>query len=173
VRDGPDDFTYNLVIIGESAVGKTSLLYRFTHRSFSEKILPTSGIDFDKQSVMVEQKKVGLEIWDTAGDERTRVPTTFYQDCKGVLAVYDVSNRESFENLDKWISDAEKFAKGADAKWLIGNKTDSTRVVSIKEGQEFAKSKGMEFYEVSAKTSDNVDELFQNIGTVIKKQFNK
>lgn len=174
VRDGPDDFTYCLVIIGEKGVGKTSLLHRFTKESFSESIKPTEGIDFEKLSVMVELKKVGLEIWDTAGEERTRVPTTFYQDAKGVLAVYDVSDRESFENVKIWLHDAEKFAKGADAKWLIGNKKDiSTQAVPSSEAREFAKSKGMEYYEVSAKSADNVDELFQNIGVGIKKQFNK
>jgi len=174
VRDGPDDFTYCLVLIGEKGVGKTSLLHRFTKESFSDSVKETEGIDFDKQSVMVELKKVGLEIWDTAGEERTRVPTTFYQDAKGVLAVYDVSNRESFESCKIWLQDAEKFAKGAESKFLIGNKSDiSPKAVTTAEAQEFAKSKGMEFYEVSAKSADNVDDLFQNIGVGIKKQFNK
>jgi small GTP-binding protein len=173
VKDGPDDYQYSLVIIGESGVGKTSLLSRFTDRKFNASVQPTQGIDFDKQSVMVEQKKVGLEIWDTAGDERTRVPTTFYQDCLGVLAVYDICNLESFDNIDKWVSDAEKFAKRAEVKWLIGNKSDGTRAVTSEQAREYAKSKGMVFYEVSARSADNVDDLFQNIGTVIKKQFNK
>jgi small GTP-binding protein len=173
LKDGPDDFQYSLVIIGESGVGKTALLHRFTNKKFNGDVQPTEGVDFAKQSVMVESKKVGLEIWDTAGDERTRVPTTFYQDCKGVLAVYDVNNMDSFTNLDKWIGDAEKFAKGADAKWLIGNKIDGERVVTTEQAREYAKSKGLEFFEVSAKNSNNVDDLFQNIGSVIKRQFNK
>jgi small GTP-binding protein len=173
VKEGPDDYQYSLVIIGESGVGKTALLSRFTDRKFNASVQPTEGIDFVRQSVMVEQKKVGLEIWDTAGDERTRVPTTFYQDCLAVLAVYDIGCSESFENIYYWIVDAEKFAKRAEVKVLIGNKSDGERAVTYQAGSEFAKSKGMVFYEVSAKSSENVDDLFQNIGAVIKKQFNK
>jgi len=160
----PDDFTYHVVIIGEQGVGKTSLLRRFTKGTFSGKVEATEGIDFDQKSVMVGSTKVGLEIWDTAGNERTRVPSTFYQGCKGALVVYDVSNKETFDNIRKWVEDSDRLSGSQPAKWLIGNKSDvecAEGRVPFSEAKKLAAELGMEAIEVSAKNATNVDELFQ------------
>jgi len=142
-KSRPDDYVFYLVIIGESGVGKTSIVNRFTNDTFSDQVPPTVGVNFEKQSVMVDNNKIGLEIWDVSGEERTRVPTSYYQGCKGFLAVYDVSNKDSFQKIEKWVEDCNKLSGPLlpdNAKFLVGNKIDKKeeRQVSSEEALKFA-----------------------------------
>jgi len=170
-KNRPDDYVFFLVIVGESGVGKTSILNRFVNDTFAETVPPTEGVNFGLQSVMVDNTKIGLEIWDVSGEERTRVPTSYYKDCKGVLAVYDISNRESFLKLEKWIEDSNRLS-GRNfldtGKWLVGNKSDKDREVTVQEAQQFAKRMNMNHFEVSAKTGSHVEDLFAIIGSSFK-----
>jgi len=168
----PDDMSFHLVIIGDKGTGKTSLLHRFTQDNFSDGVQPTEGVDFLTKSVMVAGKKVGLEIWDTDGNERTRVPTTFYKGAKGVVAVYDVTDQETFINMRKWLDDSDRLSGSHPVRILVGNKSDlkvKGSGVSDAEREAFTTELGLQFFETSAKTDSQVDELFQAISAAIQK----
>ncbi|KAJ9564910.1 hypothetical protein OSB04_000876 [Centaurea solstitialis] len=137
------DYLFKLLLIGDSGVGKSSLLLRFTTDSF-EDLSPTIGVDFKVKFVTVSGKKLKLAIWDTAGQERFRTLTSsYYRGAQGVIMVYDVTRRETFTNLsDIWAKEIDMHSTNQDCiKMLVGNKVDkeSDRVVTKKEGIEFAR----------------------------------
>jgi len=158
------DYLFKLLLIGNSSVGKSSLLFRFVENTWDENFVPTIGVDFKLKTLEVNGKKVKLQIWDTAGQERFKnITASYYRGGNGVLVVYDITDRESFENLNSWLIEIEKNANKNVYKLLIGNKSDleEKRKVSFQEGTDFAKSNGMEFIETSAKTASKVQEAFE------------
>lgn len=164
------DHQFKLLLIGDSGVGKSSLLLRFTDDLF-EELSPTIGVDFKVKVLTVNRKKVKLTIWDTAGQERFRTLTaSYYRGAHGIILVYDVSRRETFDNLKEvWLREVEMYSGGGKVvKMLIANKVDmETRAVSKQEGQELARSLGTIFFECSAKTKVGVQNAFEELNLKI------
>ena len=156
------DHLFKLLIIGESGVGKTCLLLRFTDDSFTANHLTTIGIDFKIKIINLENKLIKLQIWDTAGQERFRTITkTYYKGAHGIILTYDVTDANSFKNIRNWIKQIEANAQTSVKKFLIGNKCDKPdRVVTKEEGKKLADDYNMSFFETSAKTNQNVTEVF-------------
>ncbi len=157
------DYLFKLLIIGESGVGKTCLLLRYTDDSFTANHLTTIGIDFKIKIVPLPNNKlVKLQIWDTAGQERFRTITkTYYKGAHGIILTYDVTDQNSFKNIRNWIKQIEANAQTNVCKVLVGNKCDKPdRVVSEEEGKKLAEDFNMSFFETSAKTNQNVNEVF-------------
>ncbi|GMH00891.1 hypothetical protein Nepgr_002730 [Nepenthes gracilis] len=161
------DYLFKLLLIGDSGVGKSSLLLSFTSDRF-EDLNPTIGVDFKMKYVDVGGKKLKLAIWDTAGQERFRTLTSsYYRGAQGIIMVYDVTRRETFTNLsDVWAKEIDLYSTNQDCiKMLVGNKVDKEdeRVVSKKEGIDFAREYGCLFLECSAKTQVNVEQSFNEL----------
>jgi len=159
--------TLKILIIGESGVGKSSLLLRFTDDTFDPEQASTIGVDFKVKTLTVEgNNKAKLAIWDTAGQERFRTLTpSYYRGAQGVILVYDVSSKQSFNKLDAWLNELETFATKHDlVKMLVGNKIDKERrEVSKEEGLKFARKHRMLFIEASAKTKEGVQYAFEEL----------
>ncbi|CAH9109830.1 unnamed protein product [Cuscuta europaea] len=161
------DYLFKLLLIGDSGVGKSSLLVRFTSDTF-EDLSPTIGVDFKVKYVVSGDKKLKLAIWDTAGQERFRTLTSsYYRGAQGIIMVYDVTRRETFTNLkDIWAKEIELYSTNQDCiRMLVGNKVDkdAERAVTKKEGIEFAREYGCLFIECSAKTCVNVQQCFDEL----------
>ena len=182
------DYLFKLLLIGNSSVGKSSLLYRFVDNSWDENFVPTIGVDFVRiyinniyiqklKTLEINGKKVKLQIWDTAGQERFKnITASYYRGGHGVLVVYDITDRESFTNLNSWLIEIEKNANKNVFKLLIGNKSDlePQRQVQFDEGKAFAESNGMKFIETSAKTDQKVKEAFETLTKeIIKDNLNR
>ena len=159
--------TLKLLIIGESGVGKSSLLLRFTDDLFDPEISSTIGVDFKVKTLRVEgNNQVKLAIWDTAGQERFRTLTpSYYRGAQGAILVYDVNSKETFARLDTWLNELETFANKPDiVKMLVANKIDKAdREVSKEEGLKFARKHSMLFIEASAKTKEGVQIAFEEL----------
>ena len=165
------DYLFKLLIIGESGVGKTCLLLRFTDDSFTANHLTTIGIDFKIKIINLENKLIKLQIWDTAGQERFRTITkTYYKGAHGIILTYDVTDANSFKNIRNWIKQIEANAQTNVCKVLVGNKCDKPdRTVTEEEGKKLAEDFGMILFETSAKTNKNVSEVFNYLTTEILK----
>eukprot|EP00258_Populus_trichocarpa_P001719 XP_002300953.3 probable protein phosphatase 2C 11 [Populus trichocarpa] len=161
------EYLFKLLLIGDSGVGKSTLLLSFTSKNF-EDLSPTIGVDFKVKHVTIGGKKLKLAIWDTAGQERFRTLTSsYYRGAQGIIMVYDVTRRETFTNLSEiWAKEIDLYSTNQDCiKMLVGNKVDkeSERVVTKKEGIDFAREYGCLFLECSAKTRVNVEQCFEEL----------
>ena len=162
---------YKIVMLGDSGVGKTSLVARLTNpdRPLNHDISATMGIEFDTQMLDTPHGKVKAQIWDTAGQERfARVLLpTYFRKAKGVILVYDITNAKSFESLsERWMAQLNDHASADDlAKLLVGNKSDlaANREVSTVKAQQFCQEYGMEMLETSAKSGSNVQAAFEQL----------
>jgi len=147
-------------------VGKSSILLRFTDDSFATDQPATIGVDFKVKPIEVEDKKVKLTIWDTAGQERFRTLTSsYYRGAQGVILVYDVTRKETFENLEQWLKEVDMYTnRDGVIKLLVGNKIDkANREVTRAEGIDFARSRGMLFIECSAKAKTGIQQAFEEL----------
>jgi small GTP-binding protein len=159
------EFVYKIVILGDAAVGKTSLINRFVENSFSEDYRATLGANIVRKDVNLNNTKVRLIMWDLAGQEKYQVVRSMYfQGCQGALLVYDVTRYSTFDSINsKWLRDFKKYVKKEGAYILIGNKSDLTdqRTVTEERGKEIAnKIKASHFIETSAKMGENIEEAF-------------
>ena len=164
------DFIFKVLLLGNSDVGKSSLLLRFVDSVWNESFVPTIGVDFKVKTVDIGEKRVKMQIWDTAGQERFRnVVATYFRGSNGILLIYDITSRESFKNLESWLIEIEKNASENVLKILIGNKNDleNERVISKEEGQDFANRYSMQFIETSAKMDTNVSEAFLTLAKLM------
>jgi len=164
----PVDYIVKLVIVGESGVGKTSLLTRFCENEFLISHITTIGVDFEIKTFHLDGKIAKLQIWDTAGQDRFRnVTSSYYRGAHGVLILFDISDRNSFLNLQIWINDVNKYVTKNTKVMIVGNKRDlvNKREVSKQEAELLAKKNGMSYFETSAKESDksNVDNCFLSL----------
>jgi Ras-related protein Rab-8A len=167
------DYLIKLLLIGDSGVGKSCLLLRFSDDSFTPSFITTIGIDFKIRTIDLEGKRIKLQIWDTAGQERFRTITTaYYRGAMGILLVYDVTDEKSFNNIRNWIRNIEQHATESVNKILIGNKCDMVekKVVDSARGKALADEYGIKFLETSAKNSINVEEAFITLAKDIKKR---
>ncbi|KAJ7117905.1 ras-domain-containing protein [Mycena crocata] len=164
----PAPINCKLLLIGNSSVGKSSLLLRFSDEQWlpEDESSATIGVDFRVHKMDVKGKKVKLSIWDTAGQERFRtITSSYYRGAQGIILVYDVSNRESYDALPRWFSELETYVSDKVVKILVGNKVDKefSRQVPTAEAQAFATRMNSLFVEASAKTAVGVKEAFTDV----------
>eukprot|EP00002_Diphylleia_rotans_P004524 TRINITY_DN13365_c0_g1_i1.p1 TRINITY_DN13365_c0_g1~~TRINITY_DN13365_c0_g1_i1.p1 ORF type:complete len:212 (-),score=44.46 TRINITY_DN13365_c0_g1_i1:341-976(-) len=156
------DVLLKLLLLGNSGVGKSSIMSRFTTNSFSEHHIATLGIDFQFRTENIAGKQVKMQIWDTAGQERfNSITQSYYRGVSGFLLVYDVTDRSSFDATRRWMADINQQVTGKARVILVGNKTDIPhRVVSSAEGQALAREFGIPYCECSAKSGENIFSTF-------------
>lgn len=170
------DYLFKLLLIGDSGVGKTSILFKFSEDTFSPAFISTIGIDFKIRTIEVDGKKIKLQVWDTAGQERFRTITTaYYRGAMGIMLVYDVSNLKSFENISNWIRNIEMHATQDVELMILGNKCDiaDKRQVSKEKGEQLALQHNIKFMETSAKATINIEEAFTTLARDIKLKMEK
>ncbi|CAA6660218.1 unnamed protein product [Spirodela intermedia] len=169
----PYDFLFKLLLIGDSSVGKSCLLLRFSDDSYVDSYISTIGVDFKIRTVELDGKTIKLQIWDTAGQERFRtITSSYYRGAHGIIIVYDVTEMESFNNVKQWLSEIDRYANDSVCKLLVGNKCDlvEDKVVDTEKAKAFADELGIPFLETSAKDSINVEQAFLTMSAEIKKR---
>ncbi|XP_062230479.1 ras-related protein RABA2a-like [Phragmites australis] len=160
------DYLFKVVLIGDSGVGKSNLLSRFTRNDFCLDSKSTIGVEFATRTLHVEGKIIKAQIWDTAGQERYRAITSaYYRGALGAVLVYDVSKPTTFENISRWLKELRDHADSNIRIMLVGNKTDlkHLRAVATEDAQGFAEAEGLSYIETSALEATNVEEAFQLI----------
>ncbi|OLN95402.1 Ras-related protein Rab-11B [Colletotrichum chlorophyti] len=165
-----DTFHLLVVLIGDSGVGKSNLLSRFTRNEFNLDSKSTIGVEFATRSIQVDSKTIKAQIWDTAGQERYRAITSaYYRGAVGALLVYDISKHQTYENVTRWLKELRDHADANIVIMLVGNKSDlrHLRAVPTEEAKSFASENHLSFIETSALDASNVELAFQNILTEI------
>ncbi|KAL0719444.1 hypothetical protein Bca4012_068768 [Brassica carinata] len=164
--DDDYDFLYKVVLIGDSGVGKSNLLSRFTRNEFSLESKSTIGVEFATRTIHVDDKIVKAQIWDTAGQERYRAITSaYYRGAVGALLVYDVTRHVTFENVERWLKELRDHTDPNIVIMLVGNKADlrHLRAVSMEDATAFAEREKTFFMETSALEALNVEDAFTQL----------
>ncbi|KAK1258078.1 Ras-related protein Rab11D [Acorus gramineus] len=164
------DYVFKVVLIGDSAVGKSQILSRFARDEFSLDSKATIGVEFQTRTVLIEHKSVKAQIWDTAGQERYRAVTSaYYRGALGAMLVYDITKRQTFEHIPRWLEELRSHADKNLVIMMIGNKTDleDDRAVPMEDAKEFAQKEGLFFLETSALQAVNVEMAFLTVLTEI------
>ena len=160
-------YIIKILTLGDTSVGKSSIVLRFSDNKFDDKIFSTIGIDFKTKYIKLDKFSVKVLIWDTAGQEKFQnIAKQYYKGANGVLLIYDISNRKSFERIDFWLKELKENNRIDELfLYLVGNKIDmeDKRVISFQEGEKYAKKNNINFFEVSAKSGKGVTELFNNV----------
>ena len=172
-KDDEYDYLFKIVLIGDSGVGKSNLLSRFTRNEFDLESRTTIGVEFATRSVPVDNKTIKAQIWDTAGQERFRAITNaYYRGAVGALLVYDIAKHLTYENVERWLKELKDHADANIVVMLVGNKCDlrHLRAVPTEEAKLFAEKNELFFIETSALDSTNVEESFQSI---VRQIFNR
>jgi small GTP-binding protein len=163
-----------ILLVGDSSVGKSSIMMRFIDNFFNESMTTTVGADFKSKRVKVDDTELKLIIWDTAGQEKYRsLAQNFYKNALGVFIVFDITNRATFTNIEGWVKQVQKNTGEEVIKWLLGNKADleSERQVSKEEIDETCRKLSLQYLEVSAKSGTNINTSFMNISKDIKNKY--
>lgn len=169
-RDDEYDFLFKVVLIGDSGVGKSNLLSRFTRNEFNLESKSTIGVEFATRSIQVDNKTIKAQIWDTAGQERYRAITSaYYRGAVGALLVYDIAKHMTYENVERWLKELRDHADSNIVIMLVGNKSDlrHLRSVPTEEAKYFSERNTLSFIETSALDSNNVEQAFTHILTEI------
>ncbi|KAI3786978.1 hypothetical protein L1987_41100 [Smallanthus sonchifolius] len=164
------DYLLKIVLIGDSGVGKSNILSRFTRNEFNLESKATIGVEFATRTLQVEGKMIKAQIWDTAGQERYRAITSaYYRGAVGALLVYDITKRPTFDNVQRWLRELRANADSNIVVLMAGNKSDlnDLRAVDKQDGQSLAEKEGLSFLETSALEAHNVEKAFQTILTEI------
>ncbi|CBY34279.1 unnamed protein product [Oikopleura dioica] len=165
---------FKLLLIGDSGVGKTCVLFRFSDDTFNTTFISTIGIDFKIKTVELQGKKIKLQIWDTAGQERFHtITTSYYRGANGILLVYDITQPKTFDNISKWLRNINEHASEDVERMLIGNKCDmeDKRLISEERGRKVAEENGIKFFETSAKENINIEIAFNSLAEdILNKQ---
>ncbi|EJD54742.1 ras-domain-containing protein [Auricularia subglabra TFB-10046 SS5] len=164
------DYLFKVVLIGDSGVGKSNLLSRFTRNEFNLESKSTIGVEFATRSINVDGKTVKAQIWDTAGQERYRAITSaYYRGAVGALLVYDIAKHATYVNVTRWLKELRDHADSNIVIMLVGNKSDlkHLRAVPTDEAKAFSTENGLSFIETSALDASNVEAAFQTILTDI------
>uniref|UniRef100_A0A6V7QW57 Ras-related protein Rab11D n=1 Tax=Ananas comosus var. bracteatus TaxID=296719 RepID=A0A6V7QW57_ANACO len=164
------DYVFKVVLIGDSAVGKSQILARFARNEFSLDSKATIGVEFQTRTLQIQQKRIKAQIWDTAGQERYRAVTSaYYRGAVGALLVYDITKRQSFDHIPRWLDELRSHADKNIVIMLVGNKSDleDQRAVATEDAREFAQKEGLFFLETSALEATNVETAFQTVLTEI------
>ena len=157
------DFLFKLIIVGDSNVGKTNIMSKYIHNQFNQHSKSTIGVEFGTKIVNIDNKKIKAQIWDTAGQERYKsITSAYYKGAKGALIVYDITNKFSFDSVDKWVQDLNSYGDKTITLLLVGNKSDleEKRQILKENGEEKAKCFNLGFIETSACSGDNIDQAF-------------
>ncbi|XP_067425577.1 ras-related protein Rab-11A-like [Emydura macquarii macquarii] len=165
-KDDEYDYLFKIVLIGDSGVGKSNLLSRFTRNEFNLESKSTIGVEFATRSIQVDNKTVKAQIWDTAGQERYRAITSaYYRGAVGALLVYDIAKYLTYENAERWLKELQDHADANIVIMLVGNKSDlrHLRAVPTDQAKSFAEKNGLSFIETSALDSTNVETAFHSI----------
>lgn len=164
------DYLFKIVLIGDSGTGKSSIHSRYVRNEFSIDSKSTIGVEFSTKTIITNDKTLKIQIWDTAGQERYRAITNaYYRGSVGIIIVYDITNRTSFYDVEKWRKEVFSFVDYHVPVILLGNKLDQShlRDVSYQEGKEYATQNNMMFGEVSALNNTNINELLMSFAEVI------
>lgn len=164
------DYLFKIVLIGDSGVGKSNILSRFTRNEFCLESKSTIGVEFATRTLQVEGKTVKAQIWDTAGQERYRAITSaYYRGAVGALLVYDITKKQTFDNLQRWLRELRDHADSNIVILMAGNKSDLNHLRAVQEddGQTLAEREGLSFLETSALEASNIEKAFQTILTEI------
>ena len=167
------DYLLKYIIIGDAAVGKSNLLLRYVHGQFKPEYQLTIGVEFGAKNIEISNKIFRIQIWDTAGQESFRsITRAYYKNSVCAMVVYDITSRDSFNNVMSWIEDCKNQSPKTIFMILVGNKCDleDKRQVSYEEGQDLAEKNELLFFETSAKDGINVEELFVNSAKEISKK---
>ncbi|KAF1863596.1 hypothetical protein Lal_00030662 [Lupinus albus] len=171
------DYVFKVVVIGDSAVGKTQILSRFAKNEFCFDSKSTIGVEFQTKTVTINGKVIKAQIWDTAGQERYRAVTSaYYRGALGAMLVYDITKRQSFDHVVRWVEELRAHADSSIVIMLVGNKGDlvDQRLVPAEDAVEFAEEQGLFFSETSALSGDNVENAFlkllEEINRVVSKK---
>jgi len=162
--DDDAGFLYKVVVTGDSGVGKTNIISRFTSNEFNIENKATIGVEFGHAELSVHDTKVKVQIWDTAGQERFRAVTRgYYRGAVGALMVYDITKGQTFKNVEKWMQELREYADPGIVIMLVGNKSDlkSNREVATEDAKSFAKKNSLLYIEASALDGENIKEAFQ------------
>lgn len=164
------DFTkkprVKLLILGDSGVGKSSILIRYTEQKFNHSHIATIGLDFKTKTIEIDGKRLEMQVWDTAGTEKFRVITrTYYQASSGIIIAYDVADQKSFDNVSKWLEQIKNNVQDEIPKILIACKIDRPdRKISRSDGENLANNLKLEYFETSAKNDVGINEAFDHLG---------
>jgi len=164
------DLLFKLLLIGDSGVGKTCILFRFSDDAFNTTFISTIGIDFKIKTVELRGKKIKLQIWDTAGQERFHtITTSYYRGAMGIMLVYDITQPKTFDNIAKWLRNIDEHANEDVEKMILGNKCDmeDKRMVSKERGESIAREHSIRFLETSAKANVNIERSFLDLAEAI------
>lgn len=170
------DYVFKVVLIGDSAVGKSQLLARFARNEFSLDSKATIGVEFQTKTLQIDNRTVKAQIWDTAGQERYRAVTSaYYRGAVGAMLVYDMTKRQSFDNMARWLEELRSHADKNIVIMLIGNKSDlgTLRAVPTEDAKEFAERESLFFMETSALEATNVENAFTTALTEIYRTVSK
>ena len=151
------DFLFKLIIVGDSNVGKTNIMSKYIRDQFNYNSKSTIGVEFGTKIIKINNKKIKAQIWDTAGQERYKsITSAYYKGAKGALIVYDITNKFTFDSVDKWVQDLNSYGDKNLTLLLVGNKSDleEKRQIIKEDGEEKAKSFGLGFIETSACSGD-------------------
>lgn len=157
------DFLYKIVMTGDSGVGKSCILSRFTQNEFNAESKSTIGVEFCTKNIKIEEHMVRAQVWDTAGQERYRAITcAYYRGAAGALITYDITNLKTFNNIERWLNELKTLSSVDIVVILVGNKLDLTnmRAVDAEDAQQFAEKHNMLFIETSALDSTNIEKVF-------------
>lgn len=170
------DYVFKIVLIGDSAVGKSQLLARFARNEFNLDSKATIGVEFQTKTMVIDHKTVKAQIWDTAGQERYRAVTSaYYRGAVGAMLVYDMTKRQSFDHIARWLEELRGHADKNIVIMLIGNKSDlgTLQAVPTEDAKEFAQRENLFFMETSALEATNVEPAFLTILTEIYRTVSK
>ena len=157
-------YSWKIIVIGDYAVGKTSLLHVFTENKFDKSYKPTLGVDLLTHNLTLDDDSVKLIFWDIAGQTLfSHLRANFFKGAAGGMVVFDLNRRESFDNLDLWINEVKSKTSEIQDCILVGNKKDLKRQVSLEEAKSYAEMHKMRYIETSAKTSEKVEEAFHDL----------
>eukprot|EP00761_Pharyngomonas_kirbyi_P002745 gb/GECH01002749.1/.p1 GENE.gb/GECH01002749.1/~~gb/GECH01002749.1/.p1 ORF type:complete len:202 (+),score=70.48 gb/GECH01002749.1/:1-606(+) len=174
-----EDFTFKVLLMGDSSVGKTSIALRLTDDAFAESFVPTIGVDFKMYKLSIDSKTIKMHVWDTAGQEKFRnISSAYYRGAHGAVLIFDLTQLRTLENIRFWFEEVQKHSSGKENGGnglqiiLVGNKSDlgEQRDVQYEHAKEFAESLGIEYLEVSAKTGDQIPEAFAKLAEIMMKE---
>ena len=161
-KDKQKGIPLKILTLGDSTVGKSSILVRYTQNKFHQNYLMTVGVDYQSKSVNYNNKKLDLQIWDSAGQEKYRaIAKQYYQKANGILLIYDITSRSSFDGIQDWIEEIQNMACHGTSLILVGNKIDlPNREVEKEEGERLALKNKIKFFETSASDGTNIQKTF-------------
>ena len=160
------DYLFKVLLIGDSSVGKTSVLLRYVDDTFNPEFQTTIGVDFKISTFQLNGKVIKLQLWDTAGQDRFKtIVASYYRGAHGIILAFDITNATSFQNITRWYDESQNYLQKSVPKLLIGNKSDlsSQRAVRTEDAKELADRLGVDYIETSAKNSQNVKLAFETL----------